>query len=126
MAAMTEKYDILERNFKDLHHDLKTANSCLEEIQQLRKSENLHFKDLERKMLEEIAQLKIQMEEKDGQVAMVLVENEVLKSLAVQAYRKGGEEGITSGFAMYRNTQEFNDEVCRRGSFFYIDGFAVI
>ncbi|KAL0448817.1 UNVERIFIED_CONTAM: hypothetical protein Slati_1438100 [Sesamum latifolium] len=35
------------------------------------------------------------------------------------------EEGVASGFAMYRNTQEFNDEVCRRGSSFYIDGFAV-
>ncbi|KAL0444564.1 UNVERIFIED_CONTAM: hypothetical protein Slati_2179100 [Sesamum latifolium] len=122
---MLEKHETLEANFEGLRQELKMANTRLEEIQQMRESEILRFKELERKMLEETAQLKAQLEEREGQVAMAAVEYDVLKSSVAQAFTRGREEGVASRFAMYRNTQEFNDEVCRRGSSFYIDGFSV-
>ncbi|KAL0460780.1 UNVERIFIED_CONTAM: hypothetical protein Slati_0705200 [Sesamum latifolium] len=80
VAAMTEKYEALERNFEGLRQELKAANNSLEEVQQSRESEILRFKELERKTLEEVAQLKAQLEEKEGQVAMAAVEYDVLKS----------------------------------------------
>ncbi|KAK4433580.1 hypothetical protein Salat_1120400 [Sesamum alatum] len=67
------------------------------------------------------------MDERERQMVILSMENEVFKSTTVQAYNRGGEEGISfgqsSGAALYKNSQEFTEEMCRHGSSFYVDGF---
>ncbi|KAK4416969.1 hypothetical protein Salat_2522400 [Sesamum alatum] len=65
-----------------------------------------------------------QVVKKNGQIAMLSMENEVVRALIVQAYTRGREEGAPSVVAMFKDSPEYNTEVYCQASAFYIDGFA--
>ncbi|KAL0444500.1 UNVERIFIED_CONTAM: hypothetical protein Slati_2172700 [Sesamum latifolium] len=83
-----DKYEVMEKSIKAVHSMVQESCHWISNMQQRFVLERSHSKDLEAK-LREIAHLKPQVEEKDGQLAMTTMENEVLKSTTLQAYNRG-------------------------------------
>ncbi|KAK4426462.1 hypothetical protein Salat_1414800 [Sesamum alatum] len=83
----------------------------------------------ESKFQEEISLLKTQLEEKDHQMSVQVMEMESLRTTSLQSYTRGREEGLQAGHsaavASFKASPEYAEEVFRQGSSFYANGFTV-
>ncbi|KAK4424932.1 hypothetical protein Salat_1686800 [Sesamum alatum] len=129
VTAMVEKYEALVCYLEKVHLKLKEARTETLNIHRRLEEREARAREMEVKLSVELNLLKSQVDERERQMVILSMENEVLKSTTVQAYDRGGEEGISfeqsSSGALYKNSQEFTEEMCRHGSSFYVDGFDV-
>ncbi|KAK4422715.1 hypothetical protein Salat_1854000 [Sesamum alatum] len=56
---------------------------------------------------QELLESRAQVVEKDGQIALLSVENEVVRASIVQAYTRGRQEGASSAVAMFKDFVEY-------------------
>ncbi|KAK4430819.1 hypothetical protein Salat_0843600 [Sesamum alatum] len=126
---MVEKYEALVCYLEKVHLKLKEARTKTSNIHHRLEEGEARAREIEVKLSVELNLSKSQMDERERQMVILSMENEVLKSTAVHANDRGGEEGISfgqsSGATLYKNCQEFIEEMCRHGSSFYVDGFDV-
>ncbi|KAK4424414.1 hypothetical protein Salat_1634800 [Sesamum alatum] len=89
-------------------------------------SHSLRNFEIERgaKLREELEALKGQVVEKDSQIALLSMENDVVRASTMQAYTRGKEEGVFSLVTTYKDSPEYATEIYHQASAFYIDGFA--
>ncbi|KAK4434748.1 hypothetical protein Salat_0637700 [Sesamum alatum] len=104
--------------------ELSDTRAQLDCLKNQYREDDARSRECEAKLVDELEDLKNQVVEKDGHIAAVTVENEVVRASTVQAYTRGREEGASSGVAAFKSSPEYAVELSRHGSSFYIDGFA--
>ncbi|KAK4438425.1 hypothetical protein Salat_0176800 [Sesamum alatum] len=118
-TAMVEKYEALVCYLEQVYLKLKETRTKTLNIHRRLQEGEAQAREIEVKLRVELNLLKSQMDEREKQMVILSIENEVLKSTTVQAYDRGGEEGISfgqsSGATLYKNSQEFTEE-SRTGS----------
>ncbi|KAK4421393.1 hypothetical protein Salat_2089800 [Sesamum alatum] len=93
-------------------------------LQNQYRDDGARSREREARLVDELEALRVQIVEKDGQVAALTLENEVVRASAVQAYTRGREEGASFIVTAFKNSHKYAVELSRHGSSFYIDGFA--
>ncbi|KAK4439271.1 hypothetical protein Salat_0262000 [Sesamum alatum] len=121
---MIEKYAALMKNLEDTRRDLREVRSSMDVLKGQYEQDGARSREREAKLRNELEVLRNQFVDKDGQIALLSMENEVVKTSTMQAYTRGREEGAVSPVALFKDSREYATEVCLQGSSFYIDGFA--
>ncbi|KAK4417429.1 hypothetical protein Salat_2568500 [Sesamum alatum] len=122
VMAMIERFDKMRANLEAALTQLKGGRIQVESLKK-------QLADEESKSREEISLLRAQLEEKDRQMSVQAMEMESLHMTSLQSYSRGCEKGLQAGHfaavAAYKASLEYLEEVFRRGSSFYADGFTV-
>ncbi|KAK4416752.1 hypothetical protein Salat_2500700 [Sesamum alatum] len=84
------------------HSDVETLSLQLDA-----RDDGARSRERETKLVDEREALQVQIVEKDGQVAALTLENEVVRASTVQAYTRGREEGASSAVAAFKNSHEY-------------------
>ncbi|KAK4424202.1 hypothetical protein Salat_1613600 [Sesamum alatum] len=119
-----EKHEGLQKELETVRRELEEACDLLAVSQRRLDNEKGRSGEREGKLRAEVELLRAQVVEKESQLAVLTMENEAMKTSTVQTYTRGREEGMSSGIALYKNSQDYADDVCSHGSSFYMDDFS--
>ncbi|KAK4438869.1 hypothetical protein Salat_0221500 [Sesamum alatum] len=102
VMAMTEKYMVLMKNWESLRKELADTRAKLDCLQNQYRDNGARSREREARLVDELEALRVQLVEKDGQIAALTLENEVVRASTVQAYTRGCEEGASSAVAAFK------------------------
>ncbi|KAK4441613.1 hypothetical protein Salat_0496200 [Sesamum alatum] len=117
LRSMQEKYMVLMKNWEALRKELADTRARMDCLQNQYRDDGAPSREREAKLVDELEALRVQIVEKDGQVAALTLENEVVRASTVQAYTRRREEGASSAVAALKNSHEYAVELSRHGFF---------